>query len=247
MKSCNVCDNNIVFDEEYSHTLTLPFAYADHQAGECITCCARCWEQDLLDYLRNGIYELMTGMWQRRLTLDELPDADNEGWRAVTAEDAGPELYAIIERLRAASTWAELEQIIEQLAPFAPEFDETYCDHCADELDEPTDTVPGNYRSITELPCDIDSANAGESAQLCTGCFDAIRVWAEHRVPGSLWGVEPPVRSWHSAMTLEEFERRSLELHGKTFEGAALTERTDGQAGYIVREADGAAWWEAQR
>ena len=43
-----------------------------------------------------------------------------------------------------------------------------YCDNCGR-------TCEQNERCVvTTLPCDINSANEGESATLCKGCFDMI-------------------------------------------------------------------------
>ena len=51
---------------------------------------------------------------------------------------------------------------------------EEYCDHCGDELINFTD------RCVVEsLPCDIDSANKGESATLCSSCHHLVKVTAE--------------------------------------------------------------------
>lgn len=51
---------------------------------------------------------------------------------------------------------------------------EEYCDHCGDELINFTD------RCVVEsLPCDIDSANKGESATLCCSCHHLVKVTAE--------------------------------------------------------------------
>ena len=49
--------------------------------------------------------------------------------------------------------------------------DKEYCDHCGDELTEETRIV------VPSLSQDIASANAGESAVLCSTCYKELRYW----------------------------------------------------------------------
>ena len=47
--------------------------------------------------------------------------------------------------------------------------DPEWCDHCGDELDREERCV------IDELPVNVTSANEGESATLCRGCYQAVK------------------------------------------------------------------------
>lgn len=48
-----------------------------------------------------------------------------------------------------------------------------YCDNCG---------VEGATCPVTELPCDIDSANKGESAILCSHCHEQLIVPEQRRI-----------------------------------------------------------------
>lgn len=60
----------------------------------------------------------------------------------------------------------------------------TYCDHCGEEIEKQGD--PENprlavvtirpYRSFTEVPVNVASANAGESAVVCEECLRELGV-----------------------------------------------------------------------
>jgi len=50
-----------------------------------------------------------------------------------------------------------------------------FCDHCAEGL------TPFEVCPVEHLPVNIDSANIGESAQLCNSCYDTLGIsdWLE--------------------------------------------------------------------
>lgn len=47
-------------------------------------------------------------------------------------------------------------------------YEPAYCDHCGDECH------PDGVIYIAELPCNVDSANKGESACLCFNCHEEV-------------------------------------------------------------------------
>lgn len=72
--------------------------------------------------------------------------------------------------------------------------DPVYCDNCADTLQD------HEQNPVTELPVDVDSANAGESAVLCPECLQDV----EARANAPLDGL-PSGETWTPSMSLARY------------------------------------------
>jgi hypothetical protein len=72
----------------------------------------------------------------------------------------------------------------------------TFCDHCGEEVDPDNST---ETFWVSELPVDIDSANAGESAVLCKLCYESeVEPYEEDHPHFSGESIEVQGSDWYS-------------------------------------------------